>query len=245
MKKIKSILISQPKPENGKSPYIDLAEKHKLKVDFRQFIQVEGVQEIDFRQERIDLSEHGAIILTSKSAADHYFRIAKETRFTVPDTTKYFCLNESIAYYLQKYVVYRKRKIFFGTGKFDSLLEHIHKNKNEKFLLPVSNISTDAIPDILEKEGLKFSKAVLYKTVPSDLSDLANVNYDMLVFFSPSGIDSLFKNFPDFKQNETRIAVWGKTTSKAAVDAGLNIDIEAPIPNIPSMTQAIETYIKK
>lgn len=242
---IKSILISQPKPENGKSPYYDLAEKFKIKVDFRHFIHVEGVEAQDFRQERIELSEHTGIILTSRSAIDHYFRIAKEMRFEVPDTMKYFCMNESVAKYLQKYIVYRKRKIFFGTKVLEDLMPSILKNKEEKFLLPISATGVDKYSEVLEKNNINFSVAKIFKTVVSDLSDLADVNYDMLVFFSPSGIESLFDNFPDFKQNKTRIAVWGATTAEAVEKAGLRIDVQAPMPECPSMAMAIEKYIKE
>lgn len=242
---IKSILISQPKPENGKSPYFDLADKFKIKVDFRHFIHVEGVEAQDFRQERIELSEHTGIILTSRSAIDHYFRIAKEMRFEVPDTMKYFCMNESVAKYLQKYIVYRKRKIFFGTKVLEDLMPSILKNKEEKFLLPISATGVDKYSEVLEKNNINFSVAKIFKTVVSDLSDLADVNYDMLVFFSPSGIESLFDNFPDFKQNKTRIAVWGATTAEAVEKAGLRIDVQAPMPECPSMAMAIEKYIKE
>lgn len=243
--KIKSILISQPKPENGKSPYYDLAEKHKIKVDFRHFIHVEGISAQDFRQDRIELSDHTAVILTSKSAIDHFFRMAKEMRFDVPDTMKYFCNNETIAKYLQKYIVYRKRKIFFGQARFSDILPSIIKNKDEKFLLPVSASHKDTVSAELESNNLNFSVAKIFKTVVSDLSDLADVNYDMLVFFSPSGIESLFENFPDFKQNKTKIAVWGNTTADAVKKAKLNIDVLAPMPECPSMTMAIEKYIKE
>jgi len=241
---IKSILVSQPKPDSDKSPYFDLADKYKIKIDFRPFIHVEPVDAKEFRQSKIDLSEHSAVILTSRSAVDHFFRMAKEMRYTVPDSMKYFCISESTAYYLQKYVVYRKRKIFHGKLKFEDLVDVIKKHKSENFLLPCSNIHKQAITDILEKNEIKYSKAVIYKTVASDLSDLADVNYDMLVFFSPSGIESLFKNFPDFKQNKTRIAAFGKTTANAVKDSGLNIDVQAPMPKAPSMTMAIEQFIK-
>lgn len=240
---IKTILVSQPKPEGDKSPYFDLAEKHGLKIDFRRFIQVEGVDVKEFRKERIDLLEHTAVILTSKHAVDHYFRLAKEMRITVPDSMKYFCITEAIAYYLQKYVVYRKRKIFHGKQSFVDLMDLIKKHKKEKFLLPCSDIHKKSIPNKLKEEKINFTKAVMYRTVASDLSDLADVNYDLLVFYSPSGIESLFKNFPDFKQNKTRIAAFGTTTQKAVKDNKLNLDIHAPMPEAPSMTMAIEKYI--
>lgn len=243
--KIKSILISQPRPSTEKSPYYDLAEKYKLKIDWRPFIHVEGVPGKEFRQQRVNILEHSAIILTSRNAVDHFFRMCEEMRITVPESMKYFCLSESTAYYLQKYVVFRKRKIFHGKQNFEDLIDVIKKHKNEKFLLPCSDIHKRNITDLLEKYNIKYSKSVFYRTVCSDLSDLANVNYDMLVFFSPSGIESLLKNFPDFKQNETRIAAFGTTTAKAVKDAGLTLNVHAPSPGLPSMSMAIENYIKK
>jgi|TARA_B110000091_G_C13789009_1_gene464714 uroporphyrinogen-III synthase len=242
--KVKTILISQPKPEEGtKSPYFDLATERKVKVDFRHFIHVEGIEAQEFRQNRIELKEHSAVILTSKSAIDHYFRIAEKMRFDVPDTMKYFCTNETIAKYLQKYIVYRKRKISFGKAQFNDLLPLIVKNKSEKFILPLSAQHNGSISVLLKRNDINFSEAIMYKTVISDLSDLADVNYDMLVFFSPSGIESLYHNFPDFKQNKTRIAVWGKSTVEAVIKKGLRIDVEAPMPKIPSMKKAIEMYM--
>ena len=243
--KVKSILISQPKPASDKSPYFDLAEKYKVKIDFRPFIHVEGVPAKEFRQQRVNILEHSAVILTSRNAVDHFFRMCEETRVNVPESLKYFCLSESTAYYLQKYVVYRKRKIFHGKQKFEDLIDVIRKHKNEKFLLPCSDIHKRNITDLLEKYNIKFTKSVFYRTVCSVLSDLANVNYDMLVFFSPSGIESLLKNFPDFKQNKTRIAAFGATTAKAVKEAGLNLNVHAPAPGLPSMSMAIENYIKK
>lgn len=243
--KIKTILISQPKPKTDKSPYTDLSEKHNLQIDFRPFIQVEGVSVKEFRKSKINILEHTAVIFTSRTAIDHFFRICKELRITVPDELKYFCISESIAFYLQKYIVYRKRKIFCGKKKFDDLLKVINKHPEEKYLLPVSDIHKHEIPRKLEKNKINFSKAILYKTVMSDLSDLSDVNYDILVFFSPSGIASLFENFPDFKQNNTKIAAFGQTTSKAVTKAGLKLDIQAPMPQAPSMTMALDQYIKK
>ncbi len=243
--KIKSILISQPEPSSEKSPYFDLADKFKVKIDFRPFIHVEGIPAKEFRQERVNILEHTAIILTSRNAVDHFFRMAEEMRITIPESMKYFCLSESTAYYLQKYVVFRKRKIFHGKQSFRDLLDVIKKHKNEKYLLPCSDIHKRNITDLLEDNNIRYTKAVFYRTVCSDLSDLADVNYDMLVFFSPSGIESLLKNFPDFSQNGTRIAVFGSTTADAVKKAGLNIDVHAPSPGLPSMSMAIESYIKK
>jgi uroporphyrinogen-III synthase len=241
--KVKTILISQPKPVTEKSPYFDLASKHKLKIDFRSFIHVEGIEGQSFRQERILLEEHPNVIFTSRNAVDHYFRMAKELRYDVPDDTKYFCISESTAFYLQKYIVYRKRKIFYGNIRFPELLPTIKKYKKDKFLLPCADILKDSIPNALDEAGIDYTKAVMYNTVCSDLSDLEDVKYDMLVFFSPSGIESLYKNFPAFEQLETKISVFGPTTRKAAEERGLRIDIAAPNPNAPSMTMAIENHI--
>lgn len=241
---IKTILVSQPKPEGDKSPYFDLAEKYKLKIDFRPFIHVEGIPAQEFRQQKVNIAEHSAIILTSKTAVDHFFRIAEEMRFEVPDTMKYFCISEAVAYYLQKYVTYRKRKIFFGKQTIEELVEVMKKHKGEKFLLPCTDILRDTIPLTLEEYNINFSKAILYRTVASDLSDLEEVQYDMLVFFSPGGIESLLKNFPKFKQNGTLIAAFGPTTANAVVKNNLRLDVHAPQPNAPSMTGAIELFVK-
>lgn len=241
---IKTILVSQPKPEGDKSPYFDLAEKYKLKIDFRPFIHVEALDKQEFRLQKVNLAEHTAVILTSKTAIDHFFRIAKEVRFEVPDTMKYFCISEAVAYYLQKYVTYRKRKIFFGKQTIGDMMDIMKKHKNEKFLLPCTDILRDKIPMTLEENNIVFTKAILYKTVASDLSDLEDVYYDMLVFFSPGGIESLLKNFPDFKQNNTVIAAFGPTTAQAVINNNLRLDVHAPQPNAPSMTGAIELYVK-
>jgi len=243
--KIKSILVSQPKPETVKSPYFDLAEKSNVKIDFRPFIYVEGIPAKEFRKTRIHILDHSAVIFTSRTAIDHFFRISRELRLTIPDSMKYFCLSEAAAYYLQKYIVYRKRKIFYGSGRFSDLIQVMKKHKDEKFLVPLSDIHKQKIPDLLDKGGFNYTKAILYKTISSDLSDLRNVNYDILVFFSPSGIKSLFDNFPDFEQNNTRIACFGPSTAKAVREAGLQLDIEAPTAKAPSMTMALEQYINK
>lgn len=241
---VKTILVSQPKPETEKSPYFDLAEKYKLKIDFRPFIQVEGVNARDFREQKVDLTKFTGVIFTSKTGVDHYFRIAEETRFKVPETMKYFCLSEAIAFYLQKYVVYRKRKIFYGKSTIAELAEILKKHKNENFLLPCSDILKQDIPNTLNAAGIPFTKVILYRTVAADLSDLSDVKYDLLVFFSPAGIESLFKNFPKFKQNTTRIAAFGPTTANAVLKHNLRLDIHAPQPAAPSMTMAIEQFIK-
>ncbi|PCI35703.1 MAG: uroporphyrinogen-III synthase [Flavobacteriaceae bacterium] len=241
--KVKTILVSQPSPKTENSPYFDLMEKQKVKIDFRSFIHVEGVPAKEVRVQKIDLNDFTAIILTSRNAVDHFFRIAEEMRFSVPDDMKYFCQSEAVAFYLQKYVVYRKRKIYVGTRTFPDLVKLIKKHKEEKFLLPSSDKLKELIPKSLNDLKVTWSRAILFKTVVSDLSDLNNVFYDILVFFSPSGIDSLFKNFPGFEQKETRIAVFGNTTIKAATDAGLNCNILAPTPENPSMTMALDRYI--
>ena len=241
---IKTILVSQPKPQGKKSPYFDLADKYNLKIDFRSFIHVEGIDAQEFRTQKIDLAEHSAVILTSKTAVDHYFRIAEEMRFDVPDSMTYVCISEAIAYYLQKYVPYRKRKIFHGRQTIVDLIDTLKKHKKEKFLLPCTDILRDKIPTNLEANDINYTKAILYKTVASDLSDLENVSYDMLVFYSPGGIESLLKNFPEFKQNNTVIAAFGPTTANAIVKNKLRLDLHAPQPNAPSMTGAIENFVK-
>jgi len=242
--KIKRILVSQPQPTNDKSPFFDLAKKNDIVVDFRPFIHVEGITVKKFRMQKVNILDHSAVILTSRTGVDHFFRIAKEMKIAIPESMKYFCITESIAFYLQKYIVYRKRKIFYGKGKFDDLVDVLMKHRDERFLLPLADAHKQEIPRKLRKFKLKHTKSIFYKTVSSDLSDLADVNYDILVFYSPSGIKSLFQNFPDFEQNNTRIASFGNTTAKAVKDAGLRLDIQAPMPKAPSMTMAIESYIK-
>lgn len=242
---IRTILVSQPEPESSRNPYLSLAEKYNLKVDFRPFIHVEAVDKNEFRDQKVDFTDHTAVIITSKTAVDHYFRMAEECRFEVPTEMKYFCISEAVAYYLQKYVTYRKRKIFFGKQTIEDLMDSIIKHKKEKFLLPCSNILRENIPNALDKAKINYKKAVLYKTVASDLSDLENVLYDVLVFFSPTDVESLFKNFPDFKQNKTIIAAFGPTTAKAIVENNLRLDIHAPLPQVPSMSMAIDQFIKE
>ncbi|MCG8409708.1 MAG: uroporphyrinogen-III synthase [Bacteroidales bacterium] len=241
--KIKTILVSQPEPKSDKSPYTELADKKGLKIDFRPFIQVEGVPVKDFRQERIDILAHTGVIFTSRTAVDNYFRISEELRLTIPDTMKYFCISEATAYYLQKYIVYRKRKIHYGNGTFADLMEVIKKHKEESFLVPLSDTHKEEIPKKLEQAKIKYTKAIMYRTVSADLSDLSDVNYDMLVFYSPSGIKSLMENFPEFKQNNTKIATFGPKTAKAVKDAGLVVDVPAPTKAAPSMTMAIEQFV--
>lgn len=243
--KVKTILISQPEPKLENSPYSELEEKQKVKIDFIPFIHVEGVSSKDVRQQKIDLAKYSAVILTSRNSVDHFFRIAEEMRYKVPDTLKYFCLSEAVAYYLQKYVVYRKRKIYVGKRTFAELSPYIKKYKNEKFLLPASDMLKPDVPKTLNKLGVDWKQGIFYRTVVSDLSHLRDVYYDILVFFSPSGIKSLFENFPDFEQNDTKIAVFGNTTVKAAKEHGLIVNIQAPTPDTPSMTMALQKYIKE
>lgn len=243
--KVKTILVSQPVPTGESSPYFELAENVKVKIDFQPFIHIEGVNPREVRLQKIDLSNYSAIILTSRNAVDHFFRIAEEMRYQVPINTKYFCLSEAVAFYLQRYIVYRKRKIYVGERTIVDLSKVIKKHKDESFLLLTSDKLKADIPETLDKIKIKWDRAILYKTVVSDLSSLENVFYDILVFFSPSGIDSLFKNFPSFKQKKARIAVFGETTKNAAEKAGLVCNIIAPNPKAPSMTMALENYIKE
>jgi uroporphyrinogen-III synthase len=242
---VKSILVSQPKPQGQKSPYFALSEKYHLKIDFRPFIQVEPVTLKEFRQQKINILDHTAVIFTSRNAVDHFFDICKQLKMEMPADMKYFCISEQTANYLQKYIVIRKRKIFTGSRTATDLIEVLKKHKNEKYIFPCSNIRKNDIPNFLEENGYHHSEAVIYKTVASDLSDLADVNYDIIAFYSPSGINSLLVNFPEFKQNKTRIAAFGPSTAQAVRDAKLKLDIEAPLPNAPSMTGALELYIKK
>lgn len=245
MRKVKSILVTQEAPTDPASPYFKLAEKFNLKIDFRPFIQVEPLPAKEFRKQKIEILQHTAIIFTSRNAVDHFFTIAQELKLEMPPEMKYFCISEQTSNYLQKYIVIRKRKIFTGLKSTQDLLEIIKKHKNERFLFPCSDIRKNDIPDFLKSNGFNYTEAIIYNTVAADLSDLKNVYYDILAFFSPSGINSLYVNFPDFKQNNTRLAAFGPTTAKAVKDAGLLLDIEAPLPNAPSMTGALELYIKR
>lgn len=245
MRKVKSILVTQEAPTDPASPYFKLAEKYSLKIDFRPFIQVEPVPIKEFRKQKIEILNYTAIIFTSRHAVDHFFHICRELKLDMPPEMKYFCISDQTSNYLQKYIVIRKRKIFTGLKDTKDLLDIIKKHKNEKFLFPCSDIRKSDIPDFLRQHNFHFAEAIIYHTVAANLSDLKNVYYDILAFFSPSGINSLFVNFPDFKQNHTRLAAFGPTTSKAVLDAGLILDIEAPMPNAPSMTGALELYIKK
>lgn len=244
--KIKKILISQPQPVSEKSPYFDIAEKYGVNIVFRPFIKVEGVSVKEFRQQKISIPEYSAVIFTARTAIDHFFRLCEGLRVTVPDTMKYFCVTESVALYLQKYIVYRKRKIFFGnSGKIDDLIPALVKHAGEKYLFPVSDVHKEALTALLDKHKLDYTKAIMYRTVSNDFTPDEPFDYDMLVFFSPAGINSLLKNFPRFEQNEIKIGCFGPTTAKAVRDAGLRLDVEAPRPEAPSMTAALELYLKE
>lgn len=238
-------MVSQPEPQNDKSPFLELATRYNLKIDFKPFIQIEGVPAKEVRKQKIDFLTISAVIFTSRTAIDHFFRIAEEMRVTIPETMKYFCISEAIAFYLQKYIVYRKRKIFYGDGTFKDLMSDILKHREEQFLLPLSDIHKPEIPKTLDKDKIKYTKAILYKTVSSNLSEVSLLNYDIIVFYSPSGITSLFQNFPEFQQNDLKIASFGPTTAKAVKDSGLRLDIQSPTTEHPSMTMALEHFIKK
>ena len=244
---IKKILISQPKPQSDKSPYYDIAQKYGVEVVFRPFIKVEGLTSKEFRQSKISISDYTAVIFTARTAIDHFFRLCDEMRITIPDTMKYFCTTETIARYLQKYIVYRKRKIFFGTsGKLDDekLLKDLLKHSKEKFLFPISDVHRDNL-SILDENKIPYTKAVMYRTVSNDFRKDEPFDYDMLIFFSPAGIKSLLKNFPDFHQGDIRIGCFGETTAKAVEEDGLRLDLQAPNPEAPSMTAALDMYLKK
>ena len=246
MGKLKNILISQPEPiDLEKSPYSDLVNKHKINIDFQKFIKIEGITASEFRRDKVYIQDYTAIIFTSRNAVDHFFRISKEMRVEIPESMKYFCISEATAFYLQKYVQFRKRKIFNSQQNFDDLLEIIKKNRDEKFLLPCSDIHTLSITKSLDDNKINYRKAIIYKTVASDLADLNIGNYDLIVFFSPAGVKSLFKNFPQFSQNSTLIGAFGAATHQAAIEAGLSVDITAPTKTAMSMTVAIEQYLQE
>ncbi len=245
VKAVKSILVSQPEPKDDRSPYFKLADKYGVRIDFRPFIQIEAVDVKEFRNQKVAFLDYTAVIFTSRNAVDHYFDMCKEVKVDVPTDMKYFCISEQTANYLQKYITIRKRKIFTGIRTATDLIEVLKKHPTEKYLFPCSNIRKDDIPSFLKDNDYEYSEVVLYKTVASDLSDLAEIKYDVIAFFSPSGINSLMVNFPEFKQNSTRLAAFGPTTAKAVKDQGFHLDIEAPLPNAPSMTGALELYIKK
>ena len=242
--KVKNILVSQPQPaELEKSPYAELIKKFGIDIVFRKFITIEGIPAKEFRQDKVNILDFSAVIFTSRNAVDHFFRICKEMRVDVPDSMKYFSISESTAYYLQKYVQYRKRKVFHSKENFNNLIELIKKHKTEKFLLPCSDIHKLEIPKMLDENKIYYKKAIIYKTLASDLSDIDIRKFDMLVFFSPAGIKSLFKNFPEFIQNDTAIGAFGPSTAKSVTDAKLILNIQAPTKTAPSMTMAIEQYL--
>jgi uroporphyrinogen-III synthase len=243
---IQSILVSQPKPADPvKSPYNELGQKFNVQVDFEKFIKVEGIPARDFRKDKVNILDHSAVIFTSRNSVDHFFRMCKEMRVEVPDNMKYFSISESTSFYLQKYVQYRKRKIFHGKQNFKDLLELIKKHNDEKFLLPCSDIHKLSIPKLLDDNKINYTKAIIYKTLASDLSKLNIAKYDMLIFFSPSGVASLLKNFPEYEQGKTKIGVFGPATAKAVKDAGFKLDLNAPTKSAPSMTMALEQYLEK
>lgn len=243
--KVKKVLVSQPKPSSEKSPYYEIAEKYGVQIEFRPFIKVEGLTAKEFRQSKISIPDFTAIIFTARTAIDHFFRLCEEMRVNIPDTMKYFCTTESIALYLQKYIVYRKRKIFHGNnGKLDDLLPFILKHSKEKFLYAISDVNKED-SNILDKHNINYTKAVMYRTVSNDFGPDEPFDYDMLLFFSPSGIASLLKNFPEFKQDDIRIGCFGSTTAQAVRDAGLRLDMEAPSVKAPSMTAALDLYLKE
>ena len=243
-KKVKKILISLPKPD-GKSPYVTLEKKHNVKIDFRAFMHLEEITTMEFKEQRISILNHDAVIFTSKKAMDHYFGMMERLRLKVPDFLKYFCVSEAIAHYLQNFITYRKRKIFTGEQTLASLVPIMQKHKESKFIFPCSDLLKNTINTALEESGLDYTKAQMYKVICSDLSDLSDVKYDILVFFSPTGIKSLLENFPQFKQEETRLAVFGPTTIKSAEDNGLRVDIAVPNKKTPSMLMALDQYIKE
>ena len=243
---IKKILVSQPKPSSEKSPYYDIAERMNVEIVFRPFIKVQGITPKEFRAQKISILEHTAVVFTSRHAIDHFFTLCKEMRVVIPEDMKYFCITETVALYIQKYVQYRKRKIFFGeTGKIDDLVPLMAKHKNEKYFIPTSDVHTSQFGEMLDAKKLVHSEGVMYRTVSNDFTEGDPFDYDLLIFFSPSGIQALLKNFPDFRQGDISIGTFGPATAKAVRDAGLRLDLEAPSPEYPSITAAIAAYVKK
>lgn len=245
---IKKILVSQPKPTSDKSPYFDIAARFGVDLVFRPFIKIEGLTPKEFRKQKVSILDHTAVVFTSRHAIDNYFSLAKEMRLTIPEDMKYFCVTETISLYIQKYVQYRKRKVFFGsTGKITDLLPSMVKHKTEKYLVPLSDVHNDSVRDLLDSKKLNHTECVMYRTVSNDFTpeEVESFDYDMLVFFSPSGVDSLIKNFPDFDQKNIAIATFGPATAKAVKDAGLRLDLEAPSEKYPSMTGALMHYLNE
>lgn len=245
--KIKKILVSQPKPSSDKSPYFDIAARHGVEMVFRPFIKVEGLSAREFRQQKINITDFSAVIFTARTAIDHFFRLCEEMRLSIPDTMKYFCTTESIALYLQKYIVYRKRKIFHGeTGKLADMLPSLTKHNKETFLYAVSDVhKNDTNAEMLDKAKINYTKAVMYRTVSNDFTPDEPFDYDMLLFFSPAGIDSLLKNFPEFQQGDIQLGCFGASTAKAIEEAGLRLDLSAPSPKAPSITAALDLFLKE
>ena len=244
---IKKILVSQPEPSSEKSPYYDIAKDFGVELVFRPFIKVEGLSPKEFRQQKIGLLDFTAVVFTSRHAIDNYFNLAKEMRITIPEDMKYFCVTETIALYIQKYVQYRKRKVFFGnTGKIEALIPTMVKHKNEKYLVPLSSVHNDAVKELLDSKKLIHRECVMYRTVSNDFTEeeAKNFDCDMLVFFSPTGIKAFTENFPQFKQGDVRIATFGPATAKAVEDERLRLDLQAPTKEHPSMTGALRYYLE-
>ena len=245
---VKKILVSQPKPSSEKSPYYDIARDFNVELVFRPFIKVEGITQQEFRKQKINIQEYTAIVFTSRHAIDHFFQLTKDMRITMPETTKYFCVTETIALYIQKYEPYRKRKIFFGgTGKIDDLLPSMQKHKSEKFLVPMSDVANDTVSKLLESKGLQHKECVMYRTVSNNFTEqeIADFDYDMAIFFSPAGVKALKENFPDIKPDELKIGTFGPSTAKAVKEMGLNLDLEAPSQKYPSMTGALRHFLQE
>ena len=243
--KVKSILITQPASTDGRSPYDDLKEKFKVNVVFRPFVKVEGVTAKEFRRERVTLTDHTAIIFTSRVGVDHFFRLLNEMRLEVPQNMKYFCVSESVGLYLQKFIDYRKRKVFYPKVRERELFDILQRHKTEHYLFPRSNVPHNELLDFMKKANLKFKEVTIYRTTPEDLSDLRDVKFDIIAFFSPAAVQALFENFPDFQQNDTRISAFGSSTAQSLINSGLKVNIEAPTPEFPSLKMALEEYIKK
>lgn len=243
---VKKILVSQPKPSSDKSPYFDIEKKYGVEIVFRPFIKVESLTPREFRAQKVSVLEHTAVIFTSRHAIDHFFNLCKEMHISIPEDMKYFCITETVALYIQKYVQYRKRKVFFGTtGKLDDLVPTMMKHKNERYFIPVSDVHSDEVQKLMESKKLQFTEGVMYRTVSNDFQQDEAFDYDMLIFFSPSGISALMKNFPNFEQKEIAIGTFGVHTAKAARDAGLTIQLETPTPKYASITSALADYIKE
>ncbi len=239
-------MISQPKPKSEKSPYFHIERKYNVSIDFRPFIKVEPVHAKEFRQQKVDVLQYSAIVFNSRHGVDHFFRLAEELRITIPQSMKYFCVSETVAYYLQKYTQYRKRKIFYSpTGKFSGLIEAFDKHPDEKYLFVTSNIGNESSLAVLESANIDFKKVIMYQTVSCELAKEIEMNYDLIIFFSPAGITSLFDNYPNFKQGDIQIGCFGKNTAQAIEAKGLRLDLVAPTPNCPSITMALEQFIKE